>query len=92
MYVTTFYREKYWGLFQVIITNFTLAHILSITLNAMATLNPEENWLIQKNLINSSSAEKYVWGYYWGTTIMLTVGFGDYAATNSAEALCLIFI
>jgi hypothetical protein len=23
---------------------------------------------------------------------MLTVGFGDYAATNSAEALCLIFI
>lgn len=36
--------------------------------------------------------ECYVWGYYWGTTIMLTVGFGDIAATNSMEAGCLIFI
>ncbi len=27
--------------------------------------------------------DKYIWGYYWGTTIMLTVGFGDISATNT---------
>lgn len=79
-------------MFQVILTNFTLAHILSIVLNAMAGLNHEENWLKVKGLSTAASAEKYVWGYYWGTTIMLTVGFGDLAATNYSEALCLIFI
>jgi hypothetical protein len=35
---------------------------------------------------------KYIWGYYWGTNIMLTVGFGDLCASNTSEALSLIFI
>lgn len=35
---------------------------------------------------------KYIWGYYWGTNIMLTVGFGDISATNYYEAFALIFI
>jgi len=26
--------------------------------------------------------KQYVWGYYWGTTIMLTVGFGDITPAN----------
>jgi hypothetical protein len=37
-------------------------------------------------------SEKYIWGYYWATTIMLTVGFGDITPRNSSEALCMIFI
>lgn len=36
--------------------------------------------------------EQYVWAYYWGTTIMLSVGFGDLSASNYQEAICLIFI
>ena len=35
---------------------------------------------------------KYIWGYYWGTTIMLTVGFGDISAQTHIEALILVFI
>jgi hypothetical protein len=26
--------------------------------------------------------QQYIWGYYWGTTIMLTVGFGDISPGN----------
>ena len=44
------------------------------------------------NIINSEWTVKYIWGYYWGTNIMLTVGFGDLAANNHYEAIILIFI
>lgn len=33
-----------------------------------------------------------MWAYYWATTIMLTVGFGDIVPVNSSEALCMIFV
>lgn len=33
-----------------------------------------------------------MWAFYWGTTIMLTVGFGDIAPANHKEAICIVFI
>ena len=42
----------------------------------------EDNWLIKHNLINDPWWQKYIWGYYWGVTTMLTVGFGDFVASN----------
>jgi hypothetical protein len=44
--------------------------------------NADESWIIKHNLADADWAEKYVWSYYWGVTIMLTVGFGDFAASN----------
>jgi hypothetical protein len=82
LYITSFYREQYWGLFMVLLLNFTAAHILSLALNAMSFLNIQSNWLTAHSLQLAPWYERYVWGYYWGTTIMLTVGFGDLAATN----------
>jgi hypothetical protein len=37
----------------------------------------QNNWLKLKNLQESNWIDQYVWGYYWATTIMLTIGFGD---------------
>lgn len=45
-----------------------------------------------KNIADAEWFEKYIWSYYWGTNIMLTVGFGDIAASNYKEAMCLVFI
>jgi len=45
-----------------------------------------------KNIENAPWYEQYSWAYYWGTTIMLTVGFGDIVPTNYKEALVMIFI
>lgn len=59
----------------------------------MASLSPEEqNWYSKVNIQNEAWQIKYVWGYYWGANIMLTVGFGDISASNTVEAVALIFI
>jgi hypothetical protein len=72
--------------------NFCFAHILAITLTAMVAISPHQNWMTVKDIANAEWFEKYIWSYYWGTNIMLTVGFGDIAASNYKEAICLIFI
>ena len=37
-------------------------------------------------------SEQYIWSYYFGTTIILTIGFGDLHPTNTTEAGLTIFI
>ena len=51
-----------------------------------------DNWVTKLEISEESWYVKYIWGYYWGTNIMLTVGFGDISATNYYEAIVLIFI
>lgn len=58
----------------------------------MASINPNDNWMNYKDIILAPWPEKYAWAYYWATTIMLTVGFGDLAATNYQEAIVLTMI
>lgn len=48
----------------------------------MAGLDINSNWLVKLGISNADWYIKYIWGYYWGTNIMLTVGFGDLSATN----------
>jgi hypothetical protein len=90
--INNFYNEQYWSLIKVLLFNFCFAHIMAIFLTAMTGLNNQNNWMIKKNIDDTIWYERYVWSYYWSTTIMLTVGFGDLAATTYQEALCLVFI
>lgn len=76
----------------MLITNFAIGHLLSICLNLMAGMNRQLNWTTKLGIDNSDWHIKYIWGYYWGTNIMLTVGFGDIVATNEYEAIILVFI
>jgi hypothetical protein len=55
-------------------------------------MNPGDNWMNFKDIGLAPWPEKYAWAYYWATTIMLTVGFGDLAATNYEEAIALTMI
>lgn len=48
----------------------------------MAGIDSGENWRLKMHIENAEWYIKYIWGYYWGTNIMLTVGFGDITATN----------
>lgn len=58
----------------------------------MAGISQGGNWYMKIGISNADWFTKYIWGYYWGTNIMLTVGFGDLAASNTYEAIILIFI
>lgn len=73
--------EKYYQVIKVILLNFIIAHILAIVLLLMSQIG-EDNWISKHGLVEAGWPEKYIWSYYWGVTIMLTVGFGDFAATN----------
>ena len=35
---------------------------------------------------------QYFWAYYWATTIMMTVGFGDFLPNNYQEAYVVAFL
>ncbi len=49
----------------------------------MAEINDgSTNWRIKLGIESSIWYIKYIWGYYWGTNVMLTVGFGDITAAN----------
>jgi hypothetical protein len=91
-FIESYYNEQYWSLVKVFLFNFCFAHMLAIILIGMSTINNETNWIKSKNLSFSPWYEKYIWSYYWGTTIMLTIGFGDLTPVCYKEALCMIFI
>lgn len=82
MFITNFYYQQYWSLIKVFLFNFSFAHFLAICLILMATIDDSTNWMIKKGIDDNQWYERYAWSYYWATTIMLTVGFGDIAATN----------
>jgi hypothetical protein len=92
LYITSTEREQYYSLFKIIVTNFAIGHVLSILLNLMAGLSPRQSWWMKIDIVSHPWLNKYIWGYYWGTNIMLTVGFGDLSANNVNEALILVFI
>jgi hypothetical protein len=90
LFIKNYHNEQYWSLIkvnfnftQVFLFNFCFAHILAIFLTAMASIDDNSNWMVRKNIMHQSWSSRYIWSYYWGTTIMLTVGFGDLVATTS---------
>lgn len=62
--------------------NFIIAHFIAIITILMSQLNPHENWITLNNLSDANWSEVYTWAYYWAVNIMLTVGFGDFTASN----------
>ena len=91
-FIKSFYNEQYWELFKLLLINFLLAYILTIFLLLMTQFDLNRNWLVEKNLAHLQWGEKFIWAYYWATTIVLSVGFGGVSPATTDEALCIIFI
>lgn len=91
IFIENCFKEQYWELIKVFLGNFLFAHFLAIILILM-TNGQKQSWLTHNGLSNQPWHHQYVWSYYWATTIMLTVGFGDLTPTNISEVLVIIFI
>jgi hypothetical protein len=91
-FLDTTYKEHWWDLIKVFLTNFLFAHLLAVILIMMSWIDEDHSWLQKIGAATAPWYERYSWAYYGGTTIMLTVGFGDIAAGNYKEALCLTII
>ena len=65
--------------------------MIALFLALMSKLSTN-NWMAANNINALPWIEQYVGSYYWAINIMLTVGVGNISATNTNEALCLIFI
>ena len=83
-----------WKLLSIFLLNMLVAHIIALIVFAMVEDGQTPNWMAANNLLRSHSdwSSVYVWGFYWGTTIMLTIGFGDLTAKNPKEAIVVAFV
>lgn len=49
-FIRNVYNEQYWELAKVFLVNFCYAHIIGILLGAMASLSPNDSWLLKNGL------------------------------------------
>ena len=49
-FIKNYYHSQYWSLIKVVLFNFCFAHILAISLSAMASMNDETNWQTVKGI------------------------------------------
>lgn len=92
MYATTLETESQMSIVKLILKILTFVHLLSLTLNLLSQVQIhngiDETWLKRYGMADSSDFERYLCGWYWGATILTTVGFGDIApASNSVNNL-----
>ena len=84
----------YWRVVNLLALNMVVAHILVLILIGMVNPNVTPNWMASLSI--SRDAVKwtvpYIWAFYWGTTIMSTIGFGDITPKNPKEVLIVTFV
>lgn len=72
--------------------NFMVAHVMASILLVMGRINLENNWLIDQKIDQAFWWHKYFCAFYWGTTIMMTVGFGDFLPVVIEEIIVVSFL
>lgn len=71
-------------------------HSLSLLFNGVRRLEKAHGinitWVEHSELPYTSESDLYLYGWYWGSTILTTVGFGDITPGNKYEAMLVSFL
>lgn len=54
--------------------------------------NPSDNWLSNLSLDPGDEMALYVYSFYFSTTTILTVGYGDLSPKNVTEVVVVVLI
>jgi voltage-gated potassium channel len=73
---------------------FVLEHVVSCLWIFIANFDPgtKNNWIYQKDYLDMENLELYVTSFYFTTTTILTVGYGDITAFSLPEKLLCIIL
>ncbi|EGR34768.1 hypothetical protein IMG5_002400 [Ichthyophthirius multifiliis] len=67
-------------------------HLICCLWLYVSFLNPNMNWLSKLQIQDQEWHVKYIYSFYFSTTTLTTVGFGDIQPSNIQEATCCVFI
>ncbi|CAD8094852.1 unnamed protein product [Paramecium sonneborni] len=83
------------NLIQLIIITFYFAHFMACIWHYVGIKSAESNqisWTQDSQFDDSNKLQMYVYSFYWATTTMVTVGYGDISGKNIYEVICAIIL
>ncbi|CAD8171482.1 unnamed protein product [Paramecium octaurelia] len=82
-------------LIQLIIITFYFAHFMACIWYYVGVKSielKEISWTQDPKFEDSTILQMYIYSFYWATTTMVTVGYGDISGKNIYEVLCAIVL
>lgn len=80
------------SLFKLFAKMSFLSHVMACLWLIIPNFNPNQNWMLAKDLMTKSFLEKYEFSLYWACVTITTIGYGDIVPQNSDEVIFTLIV